>query len=702
MGAMTGTLRAGILTAVVMAGPAAAEPPVTEAEAREVLAELEEAYRREDLAGILARYSEGLRPGVRQRLVTMFRERNYLRLEHRVLAVTTDAGGDAALDVAAVLRSRRVTDAFDRREKTRWRYELDRADDGTVRIVDAGPAERRVLSGAPTWEPAEWTGEVRLDPRRGHLGTPEGDVAVTVAVTLRNVTPSPARVLGFALHPHVRRLAVARGGRAMELQRDEGPGDTWWGELDPAVEPGGTLRLELDYELDLVGPDRHAQLGPDGGHLFTESAWLPLFGIPRHEDPARAVHDLTVVVPGDLVAVAPGTLASVEARPQDRRAHRFFSRFPGHDLPVVVGRFQRRQIPLTEELTLELVAPGASTAPVPERLVSVLSGLARLAADVLGPPPTSSVVVVEAGGPDEAAMRAAPAFLVLGSTDLPAPNPGRPETPQPYFFVAHHLAHLWFVDSVEARGPGAIVLTESLSDHLATAWVEEDQGHEAGALMRARLLRGLEAYADGDRPLAREVDGLPHAEFLGRGKGRLVLDAYRAFAGETRWREALASYWRSARGGGAVFGDLVRALAGDDPRLQAFCGAWLLNEGVANPAIAEVRFVGDGAEDEPGTVFIELSNEGAGPIPLQVRLLVAQRTEDHRLELGADETLVLELAVPRRPASVQLDPRRLIWQALPGDDGWPPHRETTRPQFTSPQAISPEDIAERIERRGGP
>ena len=94
---------------------ARASEPVTADEARAVLDVIETAHRAEDADAIVALHAEPLRRRVGFLTRQLFKERNYLRLEQRIVGTSSRPDGSLVVDFVGVLRSRRATESFDRR-----------------------------------------------------------------------------------------------------------------------------------------------------------------------------------------------------------------------------------------------------------------------------------------------------------------------------------------------------------------------------------------------------------------------------------------------------------------------------------------------------------------------------------------------------------------------------------------------------------
>jgi hypothetical protein len=683
--------------------PAArASTAVSVDEAEAVLREIEAAYRREDLPRIMALHAPAIHAQLRATLKELFTRRNYFALSHRIVRRSPLEDGNVQLDVATVLRSRPVDDAVDRREKTRWTYRMGRlAPGGPVLVVDSKPGPQRPLPADGPWRPEEWVVRLALRPAGSSGLTPEGSADVELHVRLRNASHAAQRELAFGLHPFVDALsAELQGGGALALARDEGSADTWWGTLPAEVPAGGAIVLRLRYAFDEVGVTEASQLGRDGAWLSSPSAWHPVFRQLRPDDPLRATHDVTVVVPPGWSAVAPGVLAARTDLPAGGSSWRWFSRSPGSELAVVAGELAREETPLRPGLVVETWrrAGGGGTTEqgmgrMPERIASAL----RWLEDELGPAPVDRVTVVEYGG---RALRAAPAWIAVPS-DGPLVDGTSPRDEAPaVYFAAHQLAHAWLVDRVETADGGARALLEGACDHLAAAWAGEDVDERLPEQFRLQVLDVAGPRADLDRPIVAARDGLPFDGTFGRGKAHVALEMYRAFAGEDAWRRALRALPGEVGAGPVTSEAIVAALAGDDPRLLAFCGTWILGRGFADFVVGEVT----STEVVPGRFRIDVAvaNQGVGPAPLLAVISTVDGLHEERLDLATQEAAVITYEAGGAAREVWLDPDHATWQGRFDNDAWPTPRKTRRPELSHPLRADPariEDLGKQVGRR---
>lgn len=683
--------------------PAARADAVTPADARKWLRAQERALAREDLAGALALVgTPELERALRYQLEQLFEARNYLKAEHRILETAPREDGSLEVEALRTLRSRLADRPSDVQEKLRLRQRLARRD-GRVVAVEALPARRPLLPVVGRWAPEEWTGRVSLEPEPLRpFGSPEGRARIEVRVRLRNVSPGEASELAFGLHPFASDVSL-RAGAAGELAavRHEGVADVWQVELPEPVPAGAALRLELAYELHQVGDGLHARIAPDGAHLFPEAAWLPVFAPPPVSGTERATHDLSVEVPAGWTATVPGVLAQESELPNGRRSLRWFSRFPSKGLALVAGELERSEHRLTESLALDLWRqPGRG--PAPASLLEAARSMAAHLEGLLGPAPAERVAIVEYLGEG---MRQQPGWFVLANLRLEDEELYRRDRErEPRFFLAHHLAHLWMVDSARPLGGPAEVLTEALCDHLAFDWLDEEVDPGLSEWHRRRITEYARSKPDDDGPLlAAQPEQGVRGLLFGYGKALVVLDGYREFAGRELWASALRGHAREHRGRQVGVGEIIESLTAGNARLENYVGTWIVGEGWADIVVHEptARERIDGADGERRyEVAVEIANEGLGPVPVLVRTLEDRpdaQWREHRLELGTHSTTVLRFEARAPLLVVDADPRYVTWQDAVRNDAWPERKRKPKSLPGQQRKLTEEDQA-RLEK----
>lgn len=663
--------------AAAIAAPSGGELPVTRAEAEIVLAQLADAHRREDAAAVAALHADALGKSATAAAQDVFASRNYFQLDSRIESLAPREDGGLDVEVVQILRSRRVKESADRRQKARWVYGLGRVG-GAVRIVDSHGAPAPSMPADPPWRPESWTGRIVLEPSARSRAEGRADMRLTAI--LRNDGAGPVADAWFLLHPFAAGLEVRRGETLLDLRRVEGSLDAWRIDLPGPVQAGASIELQIAYRIDEIGLGETSSIGQDGARLLPLSGWLPLFRLDSPDQIVHAVHDLVVETPADLAVVLPGRLDSVADLAGGRRAWRWRSQMPGGDLCLLAGPWRHEAIAASAGIRIEAFTSRRREGR-PE-LVDQASAAARYL-ERIAPCPVGSFSLVEGA---TSRLLAWPQLVsVPDASGTWARDQYKEE--QPFFFVAHHLAHAWVVDAPASVGAGAGYVREGLCDHLASAWASEEIDPELARLYRGSVLGGIGEMASADRPLVGNAEGVPYPDVFGSGKAMIAFDSYRALAGDAAWRQALRG-WMTGRPGRPIAA-LVDALGAGDPVLARFADSFFLRQGLAEVRLHDVLLREMTADEAARSGLdpaawkacdIHVENLGLGPVPLRVAIDVdGQRlVRDVVLE---DERLTVSLVVASLPRTVRLDPDRMLWTSISDDDVWPKTRPKPRENF---------------------
>lgn len=230
--------------------------------------------------------------------------------------------------------------------------------------------------------------------------------------------------------------------------------------------------------------------------------------------------------------------------------------------------------------------------------------------------------------------------------------------------VAHEVAHQWWGHGVSPRsGKGSVVLVESLAKYSELAAVARLRGKEAQRrLLELELERYLEERADavgGEVPLAETGD----EAYLFYRKGALVTHALEAALGEEAFRDALATLLEEARQGREPgIAELLAALEAHaaEPAAKARVDELMRRivlwdfelvgaaekEGRLQLEIAAARWRAEGDGRETPETFAE-------EVPIALEYEDGEELRRVRLVPGTNR---IELAAPRRPLAVQIDP----------------------------------------------
>jgi hypothetical protein len=659
------------------AGPTASAARPSHADAEDVLARLAEAHRREDATAIAALHSDALAKNVAAAAQKVFADRNYFALENRIVSSWPRADGGLDVEVVQTLRSRRVKESADRRQKTRWIYGLGLVGDA-VKIVDTRGAVRPPMPASPPWWPESWTGRIHVEPSARSRA--EGRAKVDLTVRVRNGGAEPTAEIWFLLHPFATHPEVRRGEAMLELRRVEGSLDAWRVGMPEPVPGGQSLDLQVAYAIDEVGLGEMSSIGQNGVRLLPMSGWLPLFRLDSPDQVVRASHDLVVETPAGLSGVLPGRLESVAELAGGRRAWRWLSQVPGGDLCLLAGNWRHEAITVSEAIRFEaFVSPERGSRP---RLVDEAAAAARYF-EAIAPCPVTSFTLVEGAAPR---LLAWPQLVAVPDASLSWARDQDKEE-QPSFFVAHHLAHAWVVDHPASVGIGAEYVREGLCDHLASAWAGAEIDSELPRLYRGSVLGGIGEMASADRALVGNAEGVPYPDVFGSGKAMIVFDSYRALAGDAAWRQALRT-WMTGPTGRPITA-LVEALGAGNPILSRFADAFFLRHGFGEARLHDVLLremsadeIADSGLDPDAwkACDIQIENLGLGPLPLRVAIDVdGQRIVRDTVIHEGRVTVSLEVA--SLPRHVRLDPDRVLWTSASDDDVWPKTKPKPKERF---------------------
>ena len=230
-----------------------------------------------------------------------------------------------------------------------------------------------------------------------------------------------------------------------------------------------------------------------------------------------------------------------------------------------------------------------------------------------------------------------------------------------YRRVAHEVAHQWWGHTVSAaRGPGATMITESLTKYSELLMLERAHGPEAA---RESLAHELDRYLSGrtgetsgaEPPLARATD----QAYLYYPKGAIVMYAIRDLIGEETLNAALRDFVRDHGGPhrGPTTADLLRKLPSHP----------LIDEWMNDVVLYDLRLDSATMRRVSGRYEVKLritagkQREGGAKLPLREHIAVGLFSNEHepllvarqRLRDGANE---VTLVVDREPAFATVDP----------------------------------------------
>ncbi len=344
----------------------------------------------------------------------------------------------------------------------------------------------------------------------------------------------------------------------VDLQRTFGPGE---------------LTLGLTYtghtEHDEEGLFRQRDRGD--WYLFSQAEsvfarrFVPCFDEPRWKTPWR----VTVVVPGDLVALGNAAVASDTRLADGRRAIAFAETppMPSYLLAVAAGPFKlidagvvgRERIPLRVAVAAADAAHAKVTGALAGKLVA---GLEAYVGEPLPWPKLDFVAVPKFFGAMEN-----PGLVTFQRGILVGDADARPFADHFVRIAAHELAHQWLGNWVTPAWWDDLWLAEAFA-----TWLGDKMTAELGALddpaLRLATAREAALAADDDpdarplrRALVKSADAESEFDAISYEKGAAVLAMFESWLGAERFRTAVRAYLHEHAGGIATSADLIAAVA---------------------------------------------------------------------------------------------------------------------------------------------
>ncbi len=231
-----------------------------------------------------------------------------------------------------------------------------------------------------------------------------------------------------------------------------------------------------------------------------------------------------------------------------------------------------------------------------------------------------------------------------------------------YRRTAHEVAHQWWGHSVSAaRGPGATMITESLTKYSELLMLERAHGKEAA---RELLSHELDRYLSGrtgetsgaEPPLAKATN----QSYLYYPKGAIVLYAIRDLIGEAQMNGALRDFAREHSGPhrGPTTADLMRKL----PR-HPLIDEWMNNVVLYDLKLesADLLKRADGRYEVKMRITAAKQREGGSRLPLRESIDVGLFSRENTpLVVGKqalhDGVNDVTLVVAQEPAFAAVDP----------------------------------------------
>ena len=253
----------------------------------------------------------------------------------------------------------------------------------------------------------------------------------------------------------------------------------------------------------------------------------------------------TICAPATLQTLAPGTRTNTHQQ-EDRHCTTFTT---PHPIKFSFGFLAGNYVRSTEywgSLPLHIWHHPAHSATAPI-LTAGLRAALQYHSRYFPPYPFADASVVEFPGTLGSHATAYANLLPVSERNFLI----RPDTTQasialPFYLTAHELTHQWWGNQViPAAEPGALMLTESITEYLSGQIYRQQFGDEAMAafmrLQHERYFRGRTAETGTEPPLSQVTDG---QSYLAYGKGSLVLLALAGQVGEERLNYLLSDFLR--------------------------------------------------------------------------------------------------------------------------------------------------------------
>lgn len=220
--------------------------------------------------------------------------------------------------------------------------------------------------------------------------------------------------------------------------------------------------------------------------------------------------------------------------------------------------------------------------------------------------------------------------------------------------VAHETAHQWFGDAVTEADWHHVWLSEGFATYFSALW----DGHVGGdSAFRATMAAGAAGVFKSrvtDSPiLDSTVTDLPALlSSNSYPKGAWVLHQLRGIVGDSAFFHGLRHYYERYRDGNALSSDFAAVMSGD----AAQDLGWYFRQALTQPGYPQLDVRWSYA-DEVLTLVVRQTQKpewGTYRIPA-LELRVDGRV--HRIDIYGRETTVALPDMPRRPDTVEVDPR---------------------------------------------
>lgn len=389
----------------------------------------------------------------------------------------------------------------------------------------------------------------------------------------------------------------------------------------------------------------------------------------------------TISTSEEQMAFAPGNVKKTWTD----QGRRYFVYQPDQPVKFAFG-FQSGQYEVWEEqwqgLTLSIYHHPSHT----HNLAAMIAGLkASLAYNTqyFGPYPFTSVRIVEFPQSEGTFATAFVNQLPLSEARFIANPAADTKVNLPFYVPAHELTHHWWGNELlPADAPGALMITESITESLSLHIYERQQGAAQALkfldLQRERYLRGRTGEQKSEPPLMQVRD---EQSYLAYGKGTLAFHTLSHYLGEAQLNQVLKAFLNAYKNQGPPYPTATELVA----RLKAATPDSL--QYLIHDLFETVTFYDNALESatstrlESGVFRVNLTlairkqrvgtavdsseNERQASLPLadfvEISILDAEghtlALETHRITQSPQR---LSLFVNKVPKQVVLDPHRLL------------------------------------------
>ncbi|HEX6099411.1 MAG TPA: M1 family aminopeptidase [Thermoanaerobaculia bacterium] len=497
----------------------------------------------------------------------------------------------------------------------------------------------------------------------------DGSYGVHGEYVLVNETPQPIREILVAVRSEATRTHIAHPGSIAHDREFNQHLVTLPAPLQPRART--TLRFDVRYPSDgesvvangtyLMSFRAFPSIGYRWSYEISDPRERRRRGLPPSSAPDQPEItatdwvdlDLTITTAPDQTAIAPGRL--VASRPGSFHYKT--------DQPILnIFNIASARYAVKRDGPVEVYYHPEHTENL-ERITRAAKESLAYFSGAFGAYPHAQLRVVEAPSHWNMGGFATPGVVFLSEKRgflIDARDPRRLDLV--YRRVAHEVAHQWWGHSVSAAtGPGATMITESLTKYSELLMLERAHGREA---TRESLAQELDRYLSGrtgetsgaEPPLARATN----QPYLYYPKGAIVLYAIRDLIGEERLNAALRDFAREHSGPhrGPTTADLLRKL----PR-HPLIDEWMNDVVLYDLKLdsAKTRKLADGRYEVTMRIAAAKQREGGGPLPLRESIDVGLFSREntplavtkHALRDGGND---VTMVVAHEPAFAAVDP----------------------------------------------